>query len=382
MKKKTDDARLEQIKKAMGVSDDSVRLADQHVAIKGVISSGMAELDRIMTPLVYQETGKGGLPLGFVAEFFGPYAGGKTSLAMKFMADVTQKGEYGVWIDAEGSYVPEWAALHGVDNSRVVLVDNIGRTGESLLEQTEQAAASGKVSLIVVDSVTALTPKQIQETSLEDEARVGAGAKMMTRAMPRMINAAKKGGSAIIFINQIRQKIGIVYGNPETTPYGEALKFYCSLRLRLSQVGSKSERGIMKGEEEIGIRANVQIVKSRFGPPYRETIMPIYFSNTKPHPLDMIIDAALSEKIVKSRSKKKSNGEIVQTFSFEDIKTEGIDEFKQALSEAHIKSMFAGAEASKITFNNDVKEYLASLDDNDPANPKKAVAVPEGDPGE
>lgn len=361
---KAADIRLEQIRKAMGLkdTDDTVRRADQHVAIKDLISTGMQELDRILTPMVFEELEKGGIPRGFVAEFFGPHAGGKSSLCMKLAAQVTQAGGFVLWIDAEGSFVPEWASRHGVDLKRCNIVE-AGKTGEYFLEMVESVAAKGLVDLVVVDSVTALVPKEILETELEKEARVGAGAKMMTRALPRIVNAAKAGNTAVVFINQIRQKVGVMYGNPETTPYGEALKFYCSLRLRLSQVGSKSERGIMKGEDEIGIRTNVQIVKSRFGPPYRETVMPIYYSDVKPHPLDTIIDGALSTKIVKSRSKKLSNGEIVQTFTYGDIKVEGIDEFKKELNPELIQQMAEAAMAAKMAFDPEIKTYLKTLEE-------------------
>lgn len=382
---KAADIRLQQIRKAMGLQDkdDTVRRADQHVAIKHIISTGMQELDRILTPMVFEENGKGGIPRGFVAEFFGPHAGGKSSLCMKLAAQVTQAGGFVLWIDAEGSFVPEWAERHGVDLKRINIVE-AGKTGEYFLEMIESVAAKGLVDLVVIDSVTALVPKEILETALEKEARVGAGAKMMSRAMPRIVNAAKAGDTAVIFINQIRQKVGVMYGNPETTPYGEALKFFCSLRLRLSQVGSKSERGIMKGEDEIGIRTNVQIVKSRFGPPYRETIMPIYYTDVKPHPLDVIIDGALACKVVKSRSKKQSNGEIVQTFTYGDIKVEGIDEFKKELNPELIQQMAESAMATKLAFDPDVKTYLKSLEEDplgeNPKSKKKAVADDDVDP--
>jgi len=379
---KSAEARLEQIRRAMGVKDDSVRLADQHLAIKDLIPTGLAELDRILTPMIHEKTGMGGIPRGFVAEFFGPHAGGKSSLCMKLAANVTQRGGFVLWVDAEGSYVPEWAARHGVENKHVIYVDS-GHTGEYYIEMIENVLEKGLVELAVIDSVTALVPKEVLESDLEKEARVGAGAKMMSRAMPRIVIAAKKGNAAVVFINQIRQKIGVMYGNPETTPYGEALKFYASLRVRLSQVGSKAARGIMKGEDEIGIRTNAQIVKSRFGPPYRECIMPIYYSDVKPHPLDTIIDAALQVKVVKSRSKKMDNGEALQTFTFGEIKVEGIDEFKKELTTDLIKQMAVDTLAlAKVQFDPDIREYLRNLESNDdPAFEVTGDPEPEGAPG-
>jgi len=373
------DQRLLQIRKALGITDESVRLADQHIAIKDVISTGLPELDKIMTPMIYEKTGKGGFPRGFVGEFYGPYSGGKSSLCMKLAGDVTKRGGFVLWIDAEGSYVSEWAAQHGVNNKNVVLIDNLGRTGEYFLEQVETIAASGTVELIVVDSVTALVPKEVLECALEKEARIGAGAKLMTRALPRIIAAAKKGDTAVIFVNQIRQKIGVVYGNPETTPMGEALKFYSSLRLRLSQVG-RSERNITKGEEDIGIRTNVRIEKSRFGPPFKECIMPIYYGNALPQPLDSLLDAALASKVLKSRSKSMPNGERVQTFTFGSIKKDGMDEFKKALDNTIIKKMAELITVeTKTLLEAHVQEYINKLGADELTSDAPPVA--ETDPG-
>jgi hypothetical protein len=135
----------------------------------------------------------------------------------------------------------------------------------------------------------------------------------------------------------------------------------------------------MKGEEEIGIRSNVRVEKSRFGPPYRECIMPIYYSDVKPHPLDVVIDAALSSKVLKSRSKTMENGEKIQTFTFGDIRVEGIDEFKKEMSSVQIKDMFeAVVAATKINFDLEVTNYIKSLENEDPA---KVTVTEEGDPG-
>jgi recombination protein RecA len=753
------DQRLQQIKKALGITDESVRLADQHISIKNVISTGLPELDKILTPMIYEKTGKGGFPRGFVGEFFGPYSGGKSSLCMKLAGDVTKRGGFVLWIDAEGSYVSEWAAQHGVNNKNVVLIDNLGHTGEYFLEQVETIAASGTVELIVVDSVTALVPKEVLECELEKEARIGAGAKLMTRALPRIIAAAKKGDTAVIFVNQIRQKIGVMYGcfhketpitfadgrkvrikevvekkltgpilsydtvngkvietnitnwfnngklrdeerwisiktsssgsfnganfltctdghnilmstgyvkaselkvgdkllshfesriennkstkefvygsllgdgaihirakntgyislqnyeqpeylkwkmeklnglgwkkvaygeklerynsylsteivnirkkfynkeffeageksyrsipeglkltplmvavlymdnghgtfyreknvneghyrcsisfrrlrnlkecykedyrkriismfaefincdprclyidknfilhiraaavdnflsricscvpppmqyklaekyrgqykdfslsftperkvcgvtitkivenslrknrelekfdievadtnnymvggcsngiivhnSNETTPYGEALKFYSSLRLRLSQVG-RSERNITKGEEDIGIRTNVRIEKSRFGPPFKECIMPIYYGNVLPQPLDSLLDAALASKVLKSRSKSMPNGERVQTFTFGSIKKDGMDEFKKTLDNTIIKKMAELIKTeTKTLLEAHVQEYINKLGSDELTS--DVPATTETDPG-
>ena len=383
--------RLEQIRKAMGISekDEAVHLADKHISIKDVISTGMADLDRLMTPMFYEKEGRGGLPRGFCAEFFGPYAGGKSSLCMKLAATVTQRGGFVLWMDPEGSFVKEWAEQQGIDTKLLIHIDSSSgtiRTGEDYLQKLESVVRKGLVELAVVDSVTALQPQEVLDQVLEKEARVGAPAKMMSRAMPKLIMAAKEGNCAIVFINQIRQKVGIVYGNPETTPGGEALKFYSSLRLRLAQITNKNGRGITKDEEDIGIRTTVKIVKNRFGPPDKETIMPIYYGKIKPHPLDIVLDAALSLKIVKSRSSKQSNGEMVQTFSYDPvdssiqpIKILGMDEFKKVLGSIAIKEI-AKRVSDELPFDPEVNEYLKSLENDDPT--ETGPVLPEGDPGE
>jgi recombination protein RecA len=384
-KKKTDDSpekRLEQFKRVLGIKDNSVRLADQYVAIKDVISTGMPELDRIITPMIFEKTGKGGIPRGFVSEFFGPHAGGKSSLCMKLSASVTKAGGHVLWVDAEGSYIPEWAERHGVDNGRVQYIENDGKIGEHFLDMVEKGAKSGLFHLIVIDSVTALIPREILEADVDKDARLGAAARMLTRWVPKIMSAAKQGNTAVIFINQIRQKIGVMYGSPETRPGGEALGFYCSLRLRLSQVGNKKERQIMKGEEGIGTRTNVKIDKSRFGKP-GEAIMPIYYSDTPPHPLDVLLDAALSSKIIRSRSKTTETNEIVLTFSFNDLKIEGIDDFKLQLTPEHIKDLAKKVIEERINLSQEVVDYVKSLDAEDPtasANTDSADDA-EGDPG-
>lgn len=377
-KKDKADVRLQQLCKAMGIQDDSVRRADQHIAIKDVISTGHADLDNICTPMIWDKEKRGGIPRGFVCEFFGPYAGGKSALCLKLAAQVTQKGDGVLWVDAESSYIPERAAQFGVDNTKVIYMEG-GKHGEYYLERVEEAAKSGHVALIVIDSVTNLQPKDIFEGDLLKDPPMARFARMMSRAMPRIVSAAREGNTSVIFINQIREKVGIMYGNPETTPGGKALLHGASLRLRISQAG-KSDRGIMKEGEEIGIRSNVQIVKSRFGPPYKEAVMPIYYSNVKPHPLDMMIDAGLQNKFIKSRSKKLDNGDLITTFSFLDIRAEGVDEFKKELDNKKVKELAKMLEGVKFPFDQESHEYLETLDFGEPKE-DKVDADTEGDPG-
>jgi recombination protein RecA len=299
-----------------------------------LISTGDAELDRILTPDIYEERKVGGVPRGFLCEFFGPEAGGKSSLGMMLAADVTKRGGMVLWVDAEGSWVEHWAINHGIKLENVVIIET-GKSGEDYFGAIKAAAASGNFELIVLDSMASVQPKNVQETELEKDPRIGAMARLMHRVCPQLTAAAKAGNCSIILINQIRHKISM-YGNPETTPGGLSLKFYASLRLRLSQVSSRDGRGIVKDGEEIGIRSNVQVVKSRFGPPFQETVLSIYYTDVKPHPYDILIDLAIKKKVVKCKSRRdKVTEELVQFFSLDDNDVlkgiAGIDEFKVEL---------------------------------------------------
>lgn len=344
----------------------NVRLASQRVRPVSVISTGEEELDRIITPSIYEEQGVGGIPCGFLCEFYGPTGGGKSSLCMNLCASVHKEKNNAYWVDAEGSFVEEWAKIRGMDLDRTGISDT-GLSGEQYIKEIIHVAESGKFKIVVVDSMTALQPKNLKFGDLEEDPRVGAKALMISRAAPNLIGAAKKGNCAIVFVNQIRYKIGIKYGNPETTPGGEALKFAASLRLRLSQLSSSEGRGIIKDGEEIGIRSNVQVTKSRFGPPLRETVVSFYYTSERPHPLDMILDMALSSKIIKTRTRTKDN-ERVQHFTLdgnEELKgIPGIDTFKYELVQRPdlIKDIVRRLkEETKKTIDPEVAKYADSV---------------------
>jgi len=353
-----------QLRKAMGLEEgDKTELcmANQHEAVKGVISTGIPDLDRLMTPLYYAETGRGGIPLGFVIELFGPQGGGKSSLSMKVMGSLTRSGGLGLWIDAESCYVSQWADAQGIDNKRVAIMHNNGQGGEYFLEKIESVAETHAADLIVVDSITALEPKDVLETALDKEARMGKKAALMSRALPRLITAAKMGGVPIILINQVRDQIGVMFGNPENPTGGKALRFYASLRVRINSLSRKNS-GIMKDGEMIGIRSNAQIIKSRFGPPMTEANVPFYFSKIRPHPLDAILDEALSKKIISSRKTDKlSGGDPVYSISYEKLRVEGFDEFKEKLRPEQVKSIVAKLVEQKWSMDADVDEYVKGL---------------------
>ena len=395
-----DEARLELIRAALGkgCGADRLYMADQKETITDVIPTGLADLDRLFTPNLYDSGVKAGLPRGFVYEFYGPNAGGKSSICMRLAGQVTKMGKYVLWIDAESSFVNSWAKAQGMDLTKVMMSPG-GMHGEFYLENIEKVARTGAVDLIVVDSMTALQPYELMHGGAEiDEAKdrikspsMGAAARMYSRYMTNIVNAAREGNCAIIFINQIRMKIGVVYGNPETSPGGEAMKFAASIRCRITRVTDKKGRGIKKGGEEIGIRSLVKLVKSRMGPPDREVLVPIYYDNTiKADPLDQLIDAGLGNKIIKSRSKTLDSGDTVQTFTYGDIVLDGIDAFKDALEYEHVKAIFDAAKAKDVPFDEEVEKYIEELgkdeavfeDDNKDTPEYLGDVQPiEGDPG-
>lgn len=339
--------------------ESSISFAEDYESVTDVISTGYANLDEIITPLHLKKHGKAGVPCGYLCEFFGPNAGGKSSLCLKLAASVQKDNGYVLWQDAEEGFQSDWAKIHGVDTSKLVLNHNPGTNAETYLELLKTQVESGLFRLAVVDSLAGLVPKASLETALEDNERLGLKARLMSRSLPMIVQAAKKGNCAVIFINQVRKDPGIKYGNPEVTPGGEALKFYASLRIRLNQVAGKDNRGIIKGDEEIGIRCNTLIVKSRFGPPYKETVIPIYYTEEKPHPLDMLLDLGLSNKLIKSRTYK---GET--SFSFEPnlIKLSSLDDIKDKMikNECLIKELSEKIEKIR-SLDPDIKSYILSL---------------------
>lgn len=362
------EAMRKQALEALGLksNDKSVSFADEHVAITDVISTGILSLDKLLTPDYFEKNGVGGIPRGFICEFFGPEAGGKSFLCTKLAATCTKKKQMVLWIDAENSYVPEWGAKQGIDNHYVVHVENTGQTGEEFLELAINAANSGSFALIVIDSITALEPKVMNEKDLDDKATIGAAAQMFSRGIKRAIPAARNGNTTMVFINQIRMQPGVMYGNPETTPGGKALKFYASIRLRLHQIGSKEKRGIFRGEELIGIRSVIKNEKNRFGRPHEETIMPIYYSAERPLPFDMIIDIGIENKIIKAKTSKSDTGEDVTKFTMktdkEKIEINGIEQFKaELIKKKAILNLIKQLEELKVNFEYAELEYIKSL---------------------
>jgi recombination protein RecA len=207
-------------------------------------------------------TGVGGIPKGKIIEIFGPESSGKTTLALHVIAEAQKRGGIAVFIDAEHALDPKYAQKIGVD------LDNLYISqpdyGEQALEIAESLLRSGAVDVIVIDSVAALVPKDELEGEI-GEAHVGKQARLMAQALRKLKSLAHNANAAVIFINQLREKIGVMFGNPETTPGGRALKFFADMRLDVRRIGDAKE-----GDSRIGSRVRVKVVKNKLAPPFRE----------------------------------------------------------------------------------------------------------------
>ncbi len=259
-KKKALQTALNQIDKSFG-KGTVMRLGDRPEMNVEAIPTGSLALDAAL--------GIGGVPKGRIIEIYGPESSGKTTLALHILAEAQKRGGEVAFVDAEHALDPVYAAALGVDTDNLLVSQP--DTGEQALEITDALVRSGAVDAIVVDSVAALVPKQEIEGEMGDTF-VGLQARLMSQALRKLAGTISKTNCVVIFINQLRMKIGVMYGNPETTTGGNALKFYSSVRLDVRRVES-----IKEGGNVIGNKTRVKVVKNKVAPPFREAIFEIMY---------------------------------------------------------------------------------------------------------
>ena len=272
-----------------------MRLGENHIPMmENSISTGCLSLDVAL--------GVGGVPKGRMIEIFGPESSGKTTLALHIVAEAQKAGGFAAFIDAEHAVDPEYSKKLGVNTEELLISQP--DTGEQALEICETLVRSGALDVIVIDSVAALVPRAELEGDMGDS-HMGLQARLMSQALRKLTGTVSRSNTTVIFINQIREKIGVMFGNPETTPGGRALKFYSSIRMEIRRITSLKDGG-----EMVGSRVRVKVVKNKVAPPFKQSEFDIMFGQGISYEGD-ILDLAVTGDIVEKTG---------AWYSFEDLK--------------------------------------------------------------
>ena len=291
-KRKALDVALSQIEKQFG-KGSVMRLGDKVDDKVDVISSGSISLDRAL--------GVGGYPKGRIIEIYGPESSGKTTMALHAIAEAQKAGGYAAFIDAEHALDPNYARALGVDVDNLILSQP--DTGEQALEITEQLVRSNAISIVVIDSVAALVPKVEIDGDMGDS-HVGLQARLMSQAMRKLSGIISKTNTVAIFINQIREKVGVMFGSPETTSGGRALKFYATIRLDIRRV-----EGIKQGDNVIGNLTRIKVVKNKVAAPFKTAEIEIIYGRGVCYEAELLDLAVERDIINKSGAWFSYNGE-------------------------------------------------------------------------
>lgn len=269
-----------QIEKQFG-KGSIMKLGENSILKMDSISTGCLDLDIAL--------GIGGVPTGRIIEIYGPESSGKTTVALHIIAEAQKTGGVAAFIDAEHALDPTYAKRLGVDIDNIIVSQP--DTGEQALEIVEALVRSGAVDIIVVDSVAALVPRAEIEGEMGDS-HVGLQARLMSQALRKLAGTISKSNSCVVFINQLREKVGVMFGNPETTPGGRALKFYSSVRMDVRRIDS-----IKQGDEFLGNRTRIKVIKNKVAPPFKQAEFDIMYNEGISREGN-IIDVGVKEEIV------------------------------------------------------------------------------------
>ncbi|BAU06171.1 recombinase RecA [Fischerella thermalis CCMEE 5198] len=335
---------LNQIERTFG-KGTIMRLGDATRMRVETISSGALTLDLALG---------GGLPKGRVIEIYGPESSGKTTLALHAVAEVQKNGGIAAYVDAEHALDPTYAAALGVDTENLLVSQP--DTGEAALEIVDQLVRSAAVDIVVIDSVAALVPRAEIEGDMGD-AHVGLQARLMSQALRKITGNIGKSGCTVIFLNQLRQKIGVSYGNPETTTGGNALKYYASVRLDIRRIQT-----LKKGTEEFGNRVKVKVAKNKVAPPFRVAEFDIIFGRGI-STLGCLVDLAEETGVLNRKGAWYSyNGDNISqgrdnAIKYLDEKPEFAEQIKQLVREKLEKGAVVSANSVRKT-NEDEDEDM------------------------